>query len=1185
MPEMPPSVRTGEAESESTTQTGPVIEASKGAGAFPVEPPQGYELREEIGRGGMGVVYRARDLILDREVAVKLLLGHYGPGSHEARRFQEEAQITGQLQHPGIPAVHQAGTTPSGQPFLAMKLVKGRTLADLLKDRPNPSVDRSRSLAIFEHVCHAVGYAHAHGVIHRDLKPSNIMVGAFDEVQVMDWGLAKVLTGEAQQSPGRTDEADAELTRTAIGTRRDSDVATLTGSVMGTPAFMSPEQAGGENEKIGPRADVFGLGAILCVMLTGQPPYRASSPEAVRLQAIRGQLDEALARLDASEAEPGLVALAKRCLGGLSERPANAAEVADAVARLRAASEERARQAELKRAEAEVRVAEQRKRRQVWYGLAAALLVGAAVSVILAVRARQAEGEAVEQRDQTEKARALAAANAEKAQAAEVARRLELGKTAAAAAKLAAGRGRWQEALRLYETALELGGAEDIDLKLGRCDCFMAMGQLERVFRELNELAERTDPGRFAGLIQLRKAELATWRQSGDDPRDLARQALALGLPPADAAYAQAFLVQTAPEAIRHLQEAMRLDPFHSRGLTWLGTYLLITGRRAEFREVVTQLRLSRPDSVDHLVGEMYLHALDGNRSEVNRLLSRLGETGSAEFVPLFRTFTDIIVAAQREDFFLGGLTPQQVTGYLTEVGKLAPIASRVSGEKNTLEPKLSSMRIFQLPVFQVVAELPPIKDFVTGGPLASLAMFSQPAKMAEIMAAVTQAIPDGTFHLLQGRFLQQAGKLVEAEAVLRQALEHPSWTNHSLAARFELAQVQWRLMTSPQTAGKDRLAWEAKALANVRRLAVSEMLPPDATSWLVAVAATGGDHVLALALAESGLRMKPDHLLLMTWKLDMESRLKSFDRAETTATALVALREGNPAERQSALSALLTLARVYLDVERPADALRWCDRVNERLQRAKGDEANLLTIWDSLGVLYWRMRQLDKSLPIFQRVWAMRRRAKGDSDVETLRSQINLGVNYRDAGRVKEALPLLEQVEREGRTHASLRSARADLMEAYALAGMAAQGAALTRRSLAAARQENPPGSGALAAALAQCGDSLLQLKAWEEAETILRETLAIRTKVAADTWTTFNTQSMLGEALLNQHKHAEAERLLTEGYVGMKQHTATIPVMIRSVRLASAVERLVQLYDALEKKDEAAKWRKELERLKMAQ
>src|SRR5579884_2033202 len=148
------------------------------ASAEPAAPLAGrYRLRDEIARGGMGVIYRATDTVLDREVAVKVLRERFAADSVVARRFLDEARITGQLQHPGVPAVHDLGTLADGRPFLAMKLIKGRTLEALLKDRATPGDERGRFLAAFEQVCQAVGYAHAHDVVHRDLKPSNVMVG------------------------------------------------------------------------------------------------------------------------------------------------------------------------------------------------------------------------------------------------------------------------------------------------------------------------------------------------------------------------------------------------------------------------------------------------------------------------------------------------------------------------------------------------------------------------------------------------------------------------------------------------------------------------------------------------------------------------------------------------------------------------------------------------------------------------------------------------------------------------------------------------------------------------------------------------------------------------------------------------------------------------------------------------
>jgi tetratricopeptide (TPR) repeat protein/tRNA A-37 threonylcarbamoyl transferase component Bud32 len=332
-----------------------------------------YQPLAEIARGGMGVIWRATDAVLKREVAVKVLHDVYAPDSAAARRFAAEARITAQLQHPAIPPVYDGGIFPDGRPFLAMKLVKGQTLEHLLRQRSDPATERGRFLAVFEQVCQAVAYAHAHNVIHRDLKPGNVMVGGYGEIQVMDWGLAKVLTETA--APATEGAPAGTVAGTLIHGAETDNVETQEGIILGTLAFMPPEQAAGEIGKVDVRSDVFGLGAILAVILTGSAPYGGANNDAMRVMAIRGDLGACLARLDACGAEPELVGLCKRCLAfAPADRPRDAGAVAEQVAALRAAAEERARAAERERAAAEARAAEQRRKRH-WQLAAAATIV------------------------------------------------------------------------------------------------------------------------------------------------------------------------------------------------------------------------------------------------------------------------------------------------------------------------------------------------------------------------------------------------------------------------------------------------------------------------------------------------------------------------------------------------------------------------------------------------------------------------------------------------------------------------------------------------------------------------------------------------------------------------------------------------------------------------------------------
>jgi WD40 repeat protein/tetratricopeptide (TPR) repeat protein len=388
------------------TETLPQAGASSLA-ASDVPSPPGFELREVIGQGGMAVVYRAIDVSLNREVAIKILHSRFAANSTAARRFLDEANITGQLQHPGIPAVYQAGHLADGRPFLAMKLIKGTTLQQLQKQ--GAALD---PLAILEPVSQAVGFAHERRVIHRDLKPHNIMVGSFGEVQVMDWGLAKVVGASPSEASPSALEATGPQT-IIQSARKDESNFTQAGTIVGTPAFMAPEQAAGENDKVDARADVFGLGAILCMLLTGKPPYEGDHVESVRLNAVRGRTEAALARLDSCGVAPEVIALCKRCLAfEPGDRPASAQEVADEISRLRRSADERARQAEQDRLAARLQAAEQQKRRWLWIGLAATLSVGIVTALLLAVQSERARQQAewsrlkeVEAREEASKAK------------------------------------------------------------------------------------------------------------------------------------------------------------------------------------------------------------------------------------------------------------------------------------------------------------------------------------------------------------------------------------------------------------------------------------------------------------------------------------------------------------------------------------------------------------------------------------------------------------------------------------------------------------------------------------------------------------------------------------------------------------------------------------------------------------
>lgn len=251
---------------------------------------QRYDDEKEIARGGMGSIHRVWDQDLRRHLAMKVVLertttdGSVEPGQERMLgRFIEEAQVTGQLDHPGIVPVHELGIDERGRTYFTMQLVRGRDLEALFKVVHSGADDewtQTRALNVLLRVSDAMAYAHAKGVIHRDLKPANVMSGRFGEVYVMDWGLARVLgkddPHDLRMSAGSDSGLSVEIHTARQDMREavhDSPLVTLDGDVLGTPAYMSPEQARGDLDHMGPASDIYSLGAMLYHLLAGIMPY------------------------------------------------------------------------------------------------------------------------------------------------------------------------------------------------------------------------------------------------------------------------------------------------------------------------------------------------------------------------------------------------------------------------------------------------------------------------------------------------------------------------------------------------------------------------------------------------------------------------------------------------------------------------------------------------------------------------------------------------------------------------------------------------------------------------------------------------------------------------------------------------------------------------------------------------
>src|SRR5438309_6695838 len=293
-----------------------VSEPEAAASVAPASRPSGtklryfgdYELLEEIARGGMGVVYRARQLSLGRMVALKMILAGQFASKQIIQRFRGEVTAAALLQHPNIVAIHDVGIH-DGQHYFSMDYVEGQNLSQLVGNRPLPPAKAARYVKL---IAEAIHYAHQQGILHRDLKPSNVLVDASDQPRITDFGLAKrfgVPPSGGQTSGPATAGTPNEPAE--AGTPHLESL-TATGQMLGSPNFMPPEQASSQHGKVGRHSDVYGLGGILYHLLTARPPFQAESFESVINQVLNAE--PVSPRLLNSSVPPDLETICIKCL-------------------------------------------------------------------------------------------------------------------------------------------------------------------------------------------------------------------------------------------------------------------------------------------------------------------------------------------------------------------------------------------------------------------------------------------------------------------------------------------------------------------------------------------------------------------------------------------------------------------------------------------------------------------------------------------------------------------------------------------------------------------------------------------------------------------------------------------------------------------------------------------------------
>jgi serine/threonine protein kinase len=481
-----------------------------------------YVVTGEIARGGMGMVLRAVDSDIRREVALKFLLDQSNP--NKTLRFIAEAQITGQLEHPNIVPVHELGTNNQKQVFFSMKMVRGRSLLQILDDLRAKDIAAEKRftlgklLNVLVSVCNALAYAHTFGVVHRDIKPANIMVGDFGEVYVMDWGLAKLLQGN-EEPMGESEQFAASLNAAnepsnevgpggsskVVTSRQPETELTMEGTIMGTPSYMPPEQARGQLRAIGPRSDIYSMGAILYEMLALEPPVdRNGGFYAVLQRVVLGEIAPPEKRFPARAKEGKIPSeLSAIAMKALAKDPARRYGSAEALRRdIELFQEGRSVSAkEDTKTELAIKFVKRNRTLCAAAGMLALILIGTSLISLRAALAAQKAYADVKRAQEERQERTLQALPAlvEAARFGIERRRFD---SALAQAKLAIDYDPDQADALLLHGQLLIGVRKDFKAALKDLDRYLKNRPNDKMAAELRALCARSDAGEPGNLLR-----------------------------------------------------------------------------------------------------------------------------------------------------------------------------------------------------------------------------------------------------------------------------------------------------------------------------------------------------------------------------------------------------------------------------------------------------------------------------------------------------------------------------------------------------------------------------------------------------------------------------------------------------------------------------------------------------------
>lgn len=1118
-----------------------------------------YSLVERIGEGGMGSVWRAKQTEpVQRNVAVKLIKA--GMDSRQVlARFEAERQALALMDHPNIAKVFDGGLH-NQRPFFVMELVKGVPITDFCDAR---RMSPRQRLELFVSVCGAIQHAHQKGVIHRDIKPSNVLIALYDDkpvVKVIDFGLAKATGG--------------------ILTEHSLDTAF--GGVLGTPQYMSPEQATFNNLDIDTRSDVYALGVLLYELLTGSPPYKKEELEnkgfLEMLRAVReDDPPKPSSRLSTADTLPSLSAnrdIEPKKLTGMlrneldwvvmkaleKERTRRYETACDFSADIQRYLDGDTVQAHPPSTVYRLSKFVRRHQGQV-LALCVVLLVLIAGIVGTSLGLVEARRKTDFARQETiEKERALQA-ESERAEGERLAKLDALDKQAQAERqraiavavtdflqnKLLSQANAWQQA----DTILESGGL------------LAELDQDPTVRDVLDRAAEELAPQRidvsFADQPHLQAELLLT---VGNTYNGIGEPTKAIEFIQKSFDIREDLLGRDDPETLQSMHD---LAVSHQANGDYNTSLELL---RETLRLRTSVLGDDHTDTLETMIELGTLQQLMGNVDEAIDTLKQCmelatNEHGATDSVTLISQASLANAYKEKGDFEQALLLLEAAVALLkTSRGVEHPttlmcMSNLASAYNEAGKPEQA------IPLYEQSLEIK--QEKLGDDHPETLTSMNNLALGYQEIGKNDLAIP----------LLEKALEL----KVEKFGREHPETipTIHNLALAY--AKAKKYDLAIPLAEESLELALQKMEDNHPNILRIKSTLAHSYQS--------GGQMERGIAMMEEVVQSRkanlgPSHLDTIA---TMSNLGLAYTQAGKVERAISLLEEAVASDQAAAdpnhpvlIAALQNLANAYQVAGRIDESLELYEEALKRRQsRRLSDPANILATKNGLAAAYWKRQRLDRSIPLFEECLKEYEELQGRNAGLTQNAVANLGVNYKDAGRLDEAIPLLEEAHEASQRIPQIMWVGDQLLDAYIKAGHTSKLDSLFEERLALMRQRFAPDTTPRANSLEAISRTLMEAGYFGRAEPLIRECLSIRQEIQPDSWTTFSAQSLLGAALLGQEKISAAEPLLLQGYEGMNDRLDSIEMPYRS-RVIESLTKLVELYEAKESPEEVARWQEKL-------